>query len=156
MIYRQKWKKEKEIQSWSVFLACSTKFLLTLLPISHFLQSSEKLVSHFLSHLNAFCFTYWVFYSKSRKKEKKILHLDWKFDDLCYLLGVTLIGIFEEISGTQANHIAISIIQVYILPLLSNLIRFPSNFPSKSSCYWFFIVIINCDEIFVFFNANSQ
>ena len=53
MIYGQnlKWKEEKEIDSWkfaSVFLACSTKFLLTYLPISHLLQSSGKQVSHWI------------------------------------------------------------------------------------------------------------
>ena len=140
MIHRQnlKWIVEKEIQSWRVFLACTTKFLLTFFQFPIFLshQKSKFPIS----------FPIWMPFASliessslnQERKKKKILHLDWKFGDLCYLLGVTLISIFEEISGTQANYIAISIIQVYCRFFLISFV-FPVVFLLKLMLLIFFL-----------------
>ena len=139
MIYRQNlnWIVEKEIQSRSVFLACFTKFLLTLLPISHFFSHQKsKFPISFPIWMSFASLTESSTLNQERKKKNIAFRLEiwWSL----YLFGVTLISIFEEISCTQANYIAISIIQVYCHFFLISFV-FPVVFLLKLMLLIFFL-----------------
>ena len=132
MIYRQNlnWIVEKEIQSRSVFLACFTKFLLTLLPISHFFshQKSKFPIS----------FPIWMSFaslieSSTLNQERKKKNIAFRLEIWWSLLPFW--GYFNQYLWRNIVYSGQLYCHFYnpgILPLLSNLIRFPSSFPSKA------------------------